>query len=125
MIETILDASPIVLAAAIWTWVIRDMLKTRRDRREATASLRRARARHIKAWIFSKSDAPRGPDGLLIPPPEVAAAIDRHLDLEIAAELDRRRRLRENDARASGADRRARLNNSNDESTTRKENEND
>jgi hypothetical protein len=33
-------------------------------------------------------------NGLLIPPPDVAAAINRRLDRDIAAELDRRRQQR-------------------------------
>ena len=35
---------------------------------------------------------PQGSYGLLDPPPDVAAAINRRLDRDIAAELDRRRR---------------------------------
>ena len=37
---------------------------------------------------------PQGSHGLLDPPPDVAAAINRQLDQDIAAELDRRRRRR-------------------------------
>jgi len=42
----------------------------------------------------NRQEPPRGSYGLLDPPPDVAAAINRQLDRYIAAELDRRRRRR-------------------------------
>jgi hypothetical protein len=45
---------------------------------------------------------PQGSYGLLDPPPDVAAAINRQLDQDIAAELDRRRRRRGSTPTPSG-----------------------
>jgi hypothetical protein len=42
----------------------------------------------------NRQEPPRGSHGLIDPPPDVAAAINRQLDRDIAAELDRRRRRR-------------------------------